>query len=168
MVAGSVGEHEELQPNETILEEAQRLILGDRNKSYDHPLDNFTRIASIWSVIFGIPVSAEQVGLAMVGVKLAREAYSPKRDNLVDGAGYFGTVQMVMEERERRENPPVSLPVNEPQYASITTTAYCINCKQNHTFTGGIKVSDSGRRMAFGNCPACGGKVNRILGKENG
>jgi hypothetical protein len=156
------------QPDETILEEAQRLILGDRNKSYDHPLDNFNRIARIWSVIFGFPVSAEQVGLAMVGVKLAREAYSPKRDNLVDGAGYFGTVQMVMDERQRRTTPPTGIPVNEPAYNSITTTAYCIICKQNHTFTGVIKISDSGRRIAQGNCPACGGKVNRILGKDNG
>lgn len=88
--------------SETVLEEAQRLIVGDRNQAYDHPLDNFGRIAAIWSVIFGIPVSEEQVGLAMVGVKIAREAYSPKRDNLVDGAGYFGTIQMVKEERERR------------------------------------------------------------------
>lgn len=91
------------QPNETINEEAQRLITGDRNSDYDHPLDNFGRIAAIWSVVFGIKVTPEQVGLAMVGVKVAREAYKPKRDNLVDGAGYFGTIQMVKDERERRE-----------------------------------------------------------------
>jgi hypothetical protein len=163
-----VEDQEGQQPDETILEEAQRLILGDRNQSYDHPLDNFNRIARIWSVIFGFPVSAEQVGLAMVGVKLAREAYSPKRDNLVDGAGYFGTVQMVIDERQRRTNPPAVIPVNEPVYNAITTTAYCIVCKQNHTFTGVIKTSDSGRKVAMGNCPSCGGKVNRILGKDNG
>jgi hypothetical protein len=92
---------ENSQP-ETVLQEAQRLILGDRNSSYDHPLDNFQRIADIWSVVLGIKVTPEQVGLCMVGVKLARESYMPKRDNLVDGAGYFGTVQMVIEERERR------------------------------------------------------------------
>jgi hypothetical protein len=88
--------------HETVLEEAQRLITGDRNASYDHPLDNFQRIADIWSVVLGIKVTPEQVGLCMVGVKLARESYLPKRDNLVDGAGYFGTVQMVIDERERR------------------------------------------------------------------
>lgn len=88
--------------HETVLEEAQRLITGDRNSSYDHPLDNFSRIAAIWSVVLGREVTPEQVGLCMVGVKLARESYLPKRDNLVDGAGYFGTVQMVIDERERR------------------------------------------------------------------
>lgn len=86
----------------SILHEAEELINGDRQKDYDHPLDNFTRIAKIWSVILGIEVTPEQVGLCMVGTKLAREAFSPKRDNLVDGAGYFGTVEKVYEERERR------------------------------------------------------------------
>lgn len=91
--------------DESVLEEAQRLIYNDRNESYDHPLDNFTRIAQVWSAILGYKVSPEQVGLCMVGVKLAREAYQPKRDNLVDGAGYFGTIQMVKDERARRGKP---------------------------------------------------------------
>jgi hypothetical protein len=88
----------------TALQEAQKLITGDRNRDYDHPLDNFDRIAKGWEVIFDVPVTAEQVGLAMAWVKIAREVYSHKRDNLVDGAGYFGTVDMVVEERERRAN----------------------------------------------------------------
>lgn len=85
-----------------IFEEAHGLIHGDRQQDYDHPLDNFTRIAKIWSVILGIEVTPEQVGLCMVGTKIAREAYHPKRDNLVDGAGYFGTIELLYEERERR------------------------------------------------------------------
>jgi hypothetical protein len=90
--------------NESVLEEAQRLITGDRNKSYDHPLDNFNRIAKGWEVIFGTNVTEEQVGLAMAWVKICREIYQSKRDNLVDGAGYLGTVQMVIDEREHRAN----------------------------------------------------------------
>lgn len=42
--------------------------------------------------------------------------------------------------------------------------AYCVHCKVKVEFEGQIKVSDSGRRMAYGKCPRCGGKVNRILG----
>ena len=44
-------------------------------------------------------------------------------------------------------------------------SAYCVKCKQARNFTGTIRTSDSGRQMAHGNCPICGTKVNRILGK---
>ena len=93
--------------SDPILPEAHQLINNDRNESYDHPLDNFNRIKKGWEVIFGFKVSEEQVGLAMAWVKIAREAYRHKRDNLVDGAGYLGTVDMVITERERRANKDV-------------------------------------------------------------
>ena len=91
---------------ETILEEANRLVHGDRQSDYGHPLDDFTRTAMMWSAILGIPVKAEQVGLCMVAVKLSRQVNRPKRDNMVDAAGYSSTVQMVIEERERRAVSP--------------------------------------------------------------
>jgi hypothetical protein len=85
-----------------ILQEADDLINGDRNHAYDHPLDNFNRIKKGWEVIFGIEITEEQIGLAMAWVKIARESYKHKRDNLTDGAGYLGTIEMVIDERERR------------------------------------------------------------------
>lgn len=42
--------------------------------------------------------------------------------------------------------------------------AYCVKCKDKVEFQGQVKTADSGRRMAQGNCPQCGTKVNRILG----
>jgi len=48
---------------------------------------------------------------------------------------------------------------------SYTGEAYCVKCKEKREFTGEVKVSDSGRRMAKGICPVCGTTVNRILGK---
>ena len=44
--------------------------------------------------------------------------------------------------------------------------AYCVKCKEKRNFEGGIKVADSGRRMAYGICPVCETKMNRILDKE--
>lgn len=85
-----------------ILLEAHQLITGDRQHDYGHPLDDFSRTALIWSAILGTHVDAEQVALCLVGVKISREVNHPKRDNAVDGAGYFGTLQMVKEERARR------------------------------------------------------------------
>ena len=37
---------------------------------------------------------------------------------------------------------------------------YCVKCKEKRDFDGEIKVSDSGRRMAQGLCPVCGGDRN--------
>jgi hypothetical protein len=88
---------------ESVTQEAHRIVRGPRRSDYDHPLDNFNRIAKIWSIILGTDVAPEQVGLCMVGVKLAREVHKHTRDNLVDVCGYSDTVQLVHEERERRE-----------------------------------------------------------------
>lgn len=85
-----------------ILLEAHSLVNGDRNKQYGNPLDDFSRTAAMWSAILGVPVAAEQVGLCMIAVKISRQCNAPKRDNMTDAAGYAATVQMVVEERERR------------------------------------------------------------------
>lgn len=88
-------------PEGSILEEAQSLVHGDRGDAYGHPFDDFSKTALIWQAIFGIPVTPEQVALAMVGVKISREVNKPKRDNRVDGAGYFETLEMVVQRREQ-------------------------------------------------------------------
>jgi hypothetical protein len=80
---------------ETVLEEAQRLVMGARQADYSHPSDDFGRTAKIWSAILGCDVTPKLVPLCMVGVKLSREVHKHKRDNLVDMAGYAQTAQMV-------------------------------------------------------------------------
>lgn len=87
---------------ETVLEEAQRLVHGDRQQDYGHPLDDFTKTAKMWSGVLGVDVTPEQVGLCMCCVKISRQLNRPKRDNMTDLAGYAATVQMCVEEREAR------------------------------------------------------------------
>ena len=82
---------------------AAELVSGDRQEAYGHPLDNFTRASKIWAVILGCEVSAEQVALCMVGMKVAREVNQSKPDTVVDGIGYFLTLNMIQEERLRRD-----------------------------------------------------------------
>lgn len=86
------------EDSETVLQEAQRLVYGNRQADYGHPSKNFSQIALIWSAILGTDVTAHQAALCMVGVKLAREAHSPKRDNRVDGAGYFAVADLILED----------------------------------------------------------------------
>ena len=82
---------------------AADLVTGSRQVDYDHPFDNFSRAAKIWGAILGIEVSAEQVALCMVGMKISREVANQKLDNTVDGIGYFLTLAMVTQERAERE-----------------------------------------------------------------
>lgn len=89
-----------VKQTESILEEAQRLVHGDRGEAYGHPLDDFSKTAKIWEAVLGCEVSPEQVALCMIGVKMSRQVNKPKRDNVVDMAGYAETLQMVVERRQ--------------------------------------------------------------------
>ena len=90
--------------NETILQEASRLVHSDRGADYGHPLEDFTKTANLFNTLRGTSLTAEDVALFMICVKLSREANKHKRDNLVDLCGYAETYMMVKDERCRRES----------------------------------------------------------------
>jgi hypothetical protein len=73
-----------------ILDRAKELINGDRHDDYGSALDNHHRIARIWEVILGVDrITPSQVALCMAGLKMARLAFDPtKEDSWVDMAGY--------------------------------------------------------------------------------
>lgn len=90
----------------TILEEAQKAVYGDRQSDYGTVTENFGTIAALWTATLGKKlregerVTPELVGLCMVQIKVARQMYKPKRDNLVDGAGYFATIEKMENENK--------------------------------------------------------------------
>jgi len=87
----------------TILEEAQNLVYGDRNESYGHPSDDYEKTAALWSVILGVKVTAKQAVLCMCAVKISRELHEPKRDNLVDLAGYAACAARIQNRLDGKE-----------------------------------------------------------------
>lgn len=99
---------------ENILQEADRLTSVDRQATYGHPYDDYERTAALWSAYLGVPVTAEQAAMCMVLVKVSREAHLHKRDNLVDMAGYARVVDLIHDERARREDPQLRLEVGMP------------------------------------------------------
>lgn len=78
---------ERTEKKRTLLALAEDAI-DDRHKKNDIPERNFARIAKTWSAILDIEVTAEQVALMMIAMKVVREAYSHQLDNLVDVIGY--------------------------------------------------------------------------------
>lgn len=98
----------EQDTDQCVLCVAEMLVNGDRQRDYGHPYDNCANIAAGWEVILGGSVSPEQVALCMAWLKIARETNTPKRDNRVDLAGYAKVLDMVVEERNRREGKDVN------------------------------------------------------------
>lgn len=81
---------------ETLCEEAERLVYGDRQKEYGHPIEDFTRTGRMWGAILGIPdIPPENVARMMRCLKISRQVHKPKRDNLVDEIGYVLTEHLL-------------------------------------------------------------------------
>lgn len=87
----------------SVLTEAQGLVHGDRNAAYGSPLSDYTRTAGMVSAMLAHklkePLSAEDLICVMICVKLSRQQNKPKRDNTVDGAGYFECLQWAIDDR---------------------------------------------------------------------
>ena len=88
---------EPLIKDESILSEAERIVNGDRQAHYSDPVENFKHISAIASSISKEELSPTTCAIVMIAVKLARENYKHKRDNLVDLAGYVEIMNRIKE-----------------------------------------------------------------------
>ena len=87
-----------------ILDEAKRITSGDRNSDYGPPEDDWAAAAMLMTAILkrgGVLrddacLSPRMAMLCMIGVKVIREAYKHKPDNLIDIAGYARLIAQVM------------------------------------------------------------------------
>jgi hypothetical protein len=87
-----------------VLEEANRLVHGDRQSGYGHPRDNHAATAELFNAYLRrkyegtFPgLDARDVCVFNICQKLSRFANAPKRDNLVDIAGYAANLEMLEE-----------------------------------------------------------------------
>lgn len=85
--------YDQLEDDVTLAGAHLTAIRGER---YGHPSENFARIAALWGPILRVDVSPQQVGLAMIAVKLARLIETPDdEDSIHDLAGYAATLDML-------------------------------------------------------------------------
>lgn len=95
----TLADYERLTKGETesTLSEAERIVNGDRQADYSDPVANFKHISEIASAISKEELSPTTCCIVMIAVKLARESYKHKRDNLVDLAGYVEILHRIKE-----------------------------------------------------------------------
>lgn len=81
---------------DTVNEEAQKLIFGDREAEYGHPAENLGRIATLWSAYLKQEVTAADVATMMILLKVARlKTGVGSRDTWIDIAGYAGLLERI-------------------------------------------------------------------------
>lgn len=69
------------------LDQARRAVEG-RGDAYGDPADLFERIATRWSLTLGREISAREVVLCMIDMKVERAVSGRQADSPVDIAGY--------------------------------------------------------------------------------
>jgi hypothetical protein len=78
-----------------ILEKANEIVnlrSQEKERMYGPFSEGMDRAALILSGMIGYEVSAEIMYKAMIALKLSRESYSHKEDNLLDAVAYLGAL----------------------------------------------------------------------------
>lgn len=74
--------------NDNIAHEAVKILSGDRNVDYGSYIESFDKISTVASILTGKTITEEDCAKVLMAVKLVRESYNHKRDNLVDLIAY--------------------------------------------------------------------------------
>lgn len=72
-------------------------VIANREQSYGDPRESMVAIAKRWSLTLGVPVTAAQVVLCLIDLKLTRLARDPKHlDSALDAAAYAALLREVV------------------------------------------------------------------------
>lgn len=73
---------------DTILSKAYKIVHDDRQDDYGDITSSFKRAAKIASEMIGDELSPQDIVKVLIAIKLSRETYKHKEDNLIDLCGY--------------------------------------------------------------------------------
>ena len=88
---------------QSILSEAEEIVNGSRHSDYGDAKESFSRVATIANVMTGKELSPEDCCAVLMAVKLVRESFKHKRDNLVDLCGYAHIMNELNENESEKE-----------------------------------------------------------------
>lgn len=81
-----------------ILDIAKKIINAERKDAYGEPEDCFAEIAVLWNwyTVGRGQITSYDVAIMMSLLKLVREKYQHKEDNLIDACGYLALANDLM------------------------------------------------------------------------
>lgn len=98
-------------PGTEILQEAYKIVNQDRQNTYGHPKDDYTKVTNIYQTLTGHQLTLTDALLFMVSVKLARlktnlDLGQLHYDTLLDAIGYLTCINMIHQpESTTNDNP---------------------------------------------------------------
>ena len=89
----------------SVLQEAHKIIYGDREKTYGHPDKNLRTIAKMWNAYTESggerELNSKDVAVMMIILKAARLANDPShRDSIIDICGYAALIERCRDGQE--------------------------------------------------------------------
>ena len=79
-----------------VLDTAKKVVSGPRRKAYGDAEESFTRIAALWNSYLDLELTAHDVSMMMILLKVSREKANHGEDNLVDIAGYAALANILV------------------------------------------------------------------------
>lgn len=107
-----------------ILESAMQTVCKDRQDKYGNCKDNFGIIAEFWTEYLNAEVTAEDVAVMMILLKIARirtGIYDP--DNYIDIAGYAACGSEIASKKQIRQIEPLVIKTDNEAAASAAAPA---------------------------------------------
>jgi hypothetical protein len=87
-----------------ILEQADKIInhrSEEKERMYGPFEESMEKAAQLATIITGKHIEAKDMYICMVAIKLARESYSHKEDNLLDCVAYLGALNNTYKNQEK-------------------------------------------------------------------
>ena len=106
-------------PGTEILQEAYKIVNQDRQKTYGHPKDDYTKVINIYQTLTGKQLTLTEALLFMVSVKLARLKTNLDQgqlhyDTLLDTIGYLTCINMIHQPESTTNDTTKTQNLNRP------------------------------------------------------
>lgn len=76
----------------------------EKERQYGDFEESMNKAANLASFISGKEISTSDMYICMIALKLSRESYTHKEDNLLDAVAYIGSLNNYLEKKNERNN----------------------------------------------------------------